>query len=323
MQRLSLTSTALLSLSHATSIAYARPIHTTVTAFATCAFLIVSASKAVPKLFSSAQTKPSYTALPLDDLSADTASTESLAKDGVSQGHQGRVRLSILAAGIGALSIRLELYRQVSKKTECTISSVEIFLPLLIALYDAMRLQKREGIGLSDKLDGSVYDMLQDTAKRYVVGPRFRYVLSTFCFCLGCRLLLSEWLPLNSTYICPVVLNQHTIIPRMQACCLLLDFVIAIVVYEMLPRSDGTGLSPRRSVVLWSSTFTGTALIWSIVALIVYIAKPEYRFWLLLFDSSSFFGLLISMMLQALLFSILCITALHSVGILVSWSDFH
>ena len=312
--RLSLTCAALLAHSYTTAIAYSRPIHTTVTAIASCAFLIVSASKAVTGLFVSTRTTPAYTELPLNDLSDKDSLVGSDAKGGASSRHQGKVRISILVAAITILSVRLELYRQISKKTECTVSSLEIYVPLLIACYDALRFQKSQPITAPDKPHARVYDRLQGAARQYVLAPRFRYVLPTAAFCLGCRLLLIQWLSLNSTYICPVILRQQTTIPSMQIVSFLLDTALAIIVCEMLPRSDGTGLSSRRSVVLWSTILTGTAIVWCMVSVIVYFAKPELQFWLLLLDSPQFFGLITSITLQSILFSILCITTMHSVS---------
>lgn len=312
--RLSLTCAALLAHSYTTAVAYRRPIHTTVTALASCAFLIVSASKAIPGLFVSTRTTPVYTALPLRDLSDEGSPAGIGAKGAAPSRHQGKVRISILAAAITILSVRLEFYRQISKKTECTVSSLEIYLPLLMACYDALRFQKSQPITAADKPHARVYDRLQETARQYVLGPRFRYVLPTAAFCLGCRLLLYQWLPLNSTYICPVILRQQTTIPSTQIVSFLLDSALAIIIYEMLPRSDGSGLSSRRSIVLWSTILTGTAIVWCMITVIVYFAKPELQFWLLLLDSPRLFGLVTSITLQSILFSIFCITTMHSVS---------
>jgi Glycosyl transferase family 90 len=234
-------------------------------------------------------------------------------RDGVQSGHQGRVRISILAVAVTALSVRVELFRQIIKKTECAISSAEIYLPLLLALYDAFRFQKHEGIAAAHKPDAKLYDKVLEATSCYILRSRFRYILSVAVFCYGCRLLLDEWLPLNSNYICPIVLKQQITIPWMQRGCVLLDLLLAVIVYEKLPKSDGSGLSPRRSVVLWSSTLTVTVLVWSVIAVIVYCLQPEFRFWLLLLDTTHILGLATSMVLQSLLFSCLCITTLHSI----------
>ena len=314
LSRLSLISAAQLAYNYTTAIAYSRPVHTTITALAACVFLIVSASKAIPNLFGTARGTPAYTTLPLHDLSGNSSAAEVEPKDGAPSRNQSRVRITVLAATTALLSVRLELYRQISKKTECTVSSLEIYLPLLLACYDAVRFQSNDAVAAAEKPDGSVYEALQEHSKRYILGTRFRYILPAGALCFGCRLLLNQWIPLNSTYICPVVLKQQNTIPSMQAGSLLLDFLLAVIVYEMLPRNDGSGLSPRRSVVLWTSTLTGAAAVWSLIAAIVYIAKPEYRIWLLLLDSPHFFGLLTSIIFQSLLFSIFCIATLHSVG---------
>jgi hypothetical protein len=292
-----------------------------VAAFATCAFLIISTSKTLPNLFSTARTTPVYSALPLDDLTPNGAVQDSvvLTKDGGIQRHQGKVRVTVLLAATVALSLRIELYRQISNATECTIPSLEIYLPILIAVYDALRFQRSDISQAGDRPPANNgYELwrnkLSAMIETYVLKPRYRYILSTFLFCYGCHLVIDQWHPLNSTYICPIVLNQHSTIPYAQTASLVLDGILAIIVYEMLPRKDGSGLSPRRSVVLWSSTLTGVTSVWSLIGLIFYLAKPERRLWLLLVDSADMFSLVFSITLQSVLFSVFCITTLHSVS---------
>ena len=274
----------------------------------------MSGSKAIPRLFASS-TGAGYTVLPLNDLSTDGHPTTAdlKAEDGRPTAHQGRVRISVLGAAIAAVSLRLELYRQVNKKTECTVNSLEIYLPLLLAMYDAVRFQKADSFEVSDRHDGTIYEAAQDTVKRYIIHGRFRYILSVAVFCHGCSILLNQWLPLNTTYICPVVLDQYSVVFWMQVGCLVLDFALAILLYEMLPRKDGFGLSPNRNVVLWSLSLTGAAVVWTVVGMVVYISKPEYRFWILLMDSPHFFSLLMSIVIQSVLASTFCITTLHSI----------
>lgn len=287
------------------------------TALATCAFLIVSASKVLPTIFASTSSTPVYSALPLSDLSPSNPSDEQLVKNGDLPPHQGRVRITILAGAITAVSVRLELYRQISKKPECGVSSVEVYLPLILAVHDALRYQRHEGIVPHEDSDDSgfdtLYGSLKTSALRVMIKSRYRYILPAVLLCYGSHLLLGEWMPLNSTFICPVVLGEYTTTFYLQLFGLVLDSVIIVIIYEMLPRSDGSGLSPRRSVVLWSSTLAATALIWSAISLIVYIGKPQFRFWILLLDAPNFFEMISSISVQSVLFSVFTIATLHSI----------
>jgi hypothetical protein len=285
-----------------------------VIALTVCAFTLASASKAIPSLFSSPRSKAAYTAVPLDKLNSDgTEPRPELSPDSLPQ-YNGRVRISALALVIAAFSARLEVYRRISQATECTISNVEVFLPLLLALYDCVRFQQYKSIELPEKPDHSVYDAIQERVRRYILRPRYRYMLSVCLTCLGSSLLLGLWRPLNSTYICPIVTGEQRSIPLLQVGGLLLDFIVAVVAHEMIPRPDGSGLSPRRTTVLWSTILLGTALTWGIAAVILYIFKPEWRFWLMLLDVPTFFSTIFSISAQAILLSIFCISTLHSVS---------
>ena len=287
-------------------------MHTLVISLATCAFALISISKTLPILFGLSKFKPTYTAVPLDDLEPNGTQDRPVILAKAS--HGGRIRITVLAAACVALSLRVELYRRVTKAPECARNSVEIFLPLLIGVYDALRFQQVDHSPIVDGPDGSVYDAIAAKARRYILRPRFRYICSATLLCFGCDLLLDLWQPLNSTYICPVSTSEQTAIQLCQVGSLVLDTVLAILVCENLPQADGTGLAPRRSVVLWSSTLAATAVVWGVVGFVVYTFKPEYRHWLLLFDTPSFLQSVFLVSKQAMLFCIFCIATLHCVS---------
>lgn len=314
LRRLSITSAILLSHGYNTSAAYERPIHTLVIALAACAFAIVSVSKAFPVLFGISKFKPVYTAVPLDDLEPNGSPTQRGPVITARPSHNGRVRLTVLVAAIVILSIRVELVRRIIRATECTRDSVEIFLPLIIAAYDCIRFQQHGTWQEQETPDSSVYDVIKARTKRYILLPRFRYLYPTALLCFGCKFLLDLWHPINSTYICPISTKERATVQLAQFGCLVLDSLLAFLLYENLPREDGNGLSPKRSVILWSSTMASSAVIWGVVGTFVYIFKPEYRHWLLLFDTTSFVGTVVSIAWQAFVFCIFCITTLHCVS---------
>lgn len=290
------------------------PLHTVILAFGACSFLLLSASKALPDLFSPPVFKDTaYTAVPLDDLTSVTPRLHERSSHPGTTFHNGRVRISVLCASVCTLSVRLELYRRISEASECTINSVEVYLPLLLAIYDAARFQRPVNFESEEKPDQNVYESMSVALRRYILRPRTRLLLPAFLLSYGSYLVLGLWTSSNSTYICPVVVGDARTIPLMQICALFLDWCLAVLVYEMSPRSDGSGLSGRRMAILWSSTMIGVVAVWSFVALMVYIFKPEHRSWLLLLDSPTIFGVLAAMIGQAFIFSLLCITSLHFV----------
>lgn len=221
----------------------------------------------------------------------------------------------MLVAAVCALSVRIELYRRISGATECTIDSVEVFLPFLLAVYDAVRSQRPWKNQEEERPDSTVYDSLIGTWRAYILRPRTRYLLSIFLVSYGCYRIQSLWTPLNSTYICPTSTGERRTIPAIQFSALVLDLFLALIVYETSPKKNGKGLSGRRCVVLWSTVTIATAIVWSSVALVVYIYMPENRASLLLSILGPFsdFRNLMATAGHVLLFCLLCISSLHCV----------
>ncbi|KIW23571.1 uncharacterized protein PV07_11759 [Cladophialophora immunda] len=299
------------------STAFDRPIHTVVLALTACSFALPSANRAIPQLFPSSDAKQNqgqYAALPLEELGEEAnGRLEDPDTNPAHHRHTGKVRISVLALAVSALSLRIELYRRISLATECTIASVEMFLPFLLAVYDSFRFQRSVDMQDEEKPDSSVYESLRAAARTYILRPRTRYLLSMFMVSYGCYLTQGLWTSTNSTYICPLALGEPKAIPMMQVCALALDFCLAVIAFETVPKSDGSGLSGRRCVVLWSSTMIATSVIWSITAIFVYIFKPEYRLWLLYLFPPLDVGTIIAMGCLIFLFCVLCISLLHSI----------
>lgn len=314
--RTSLVSAACLAHFFPSSTAHDRPVHIVILALTACSFALPSASKALPNLFQPPGGKKGlYTALPLEELGQANRGGVDHLNASSEQPQQGdRVRISILAAAICALSVRIELYRRISKATECTIDSVEMFLPLLLALYDAVRSQRTLNLPPDERPDNTIYESLRAAVTTHILRPRTRYLLSILMVSYGCYLAQGLWMSSTSTYICPIVVGEPKTIPMMQICALFLDFCLAIIAYETSPKNDGRGLSGRRYVVLWSSVMIATSVVWAMVALIVYVFKPEYRVWLLFLFPPLGFDSLIAIVGHVLLFCVLCISTLHCVS---------
>lgn len=217
------------------------------------------------------------------------------------------------------LALRLEVYRRITKATECTITTIEVFLPFLVAAYDALRSQRKVAPDGEPGPDATIYQVLRNNLASSIVAPRFRYLIPVFFVCCGCYLLQSLWASLNSTYICPITTGEPYSIPTLQLLALFLDIAATIIAYETSPNSDGTHLSPRRCMVLWSSAFLSTSVIWVIVGCILYLCKPEFRAWLFLIFPPIEFGTILSAGLHTSLFCILVISTLHSVSTLTNY----
>jgi hypothetical protein len=234
---------------------------------------------------------------------------------------QGKVRITVLTLAVVALSLRLELYRRITKATECTIDSVEVFLPFLIAVYDVIRSQKRrtfqsekQSNTTASGLSRRTIESIQGAISTWILRPGTRYLLPIYLIAFGCYLVQGLWHSSTTTYICPLVTGEQKTIPIFQFLALLLDTLIAIIVYETRTKNDGSGLSGRRCVVLWSSTLLGVSIIWSGIGAMLYLFKPEYRAWLLLLRPSLDFDTLVAMSVHTFLFSLLSISTLHCVS---------
>ncbi|KAL2444785.1 hypothetical protein ABEF95_017254 [Exophiala dermatitidis] len=233
------------------STAHDRPIHLLILALTACAFALPGITKAVPRLFHSPETpQGDYTALPLDELGPANGKPDPPTSASTRPRQGGKVRISLLAAAVSALCVRIELYRRILDAPECTIDSVEVFLPFLLAAYDALRTQRPRNIQEEDKPESSIYDIMREKLRTYLLQPRIRYLPSLFLVSYGCYRTQDMWLPLKSTYICPIVTGETKTIPAFQSAALAVDLCLAIIVYETLPKKDGRGLSGRRCVIM-------------------------------------------------------------------------
>ncbi|KIV91789.1 hypothetical protein PV10_06293 [Exophiala mesophila] len=299
------------------STAHDRPIHILVVASLACAFALPTIHRLLPNLFrpSRFKQKGGYNSIPLASVGNFKASTtfDSDTTSTTQNPKAAKVRITVLAALAAVLSLRLEVYRRITKATECTITSVEVFLPFLLAAYDALRSQKNVALDRDSGPDATIYQSLRHNVASSVVAPRFRYLLPVFLICCGCYLVQSLWASLNSTYICPITTGEQHSIPALQLLALFLDVAATIIAYETSPNSDGTHLSPRRYMVLWSSAFLSTSVIWLIVGCILYVFKPELRTWLFLIFPPIDVSTILAAGLHTFLFCILIISTLHSV----------
>ena len=224
------------------------------------------------------------------------------------------MRITILLLAIATLSARVELYRRINQASECTINNVEVFLPFLLAVWDAFRTQRSLDLRQEEMPDSSIYDSIRSALRTYAISHRTRYLAPAFLLSYGCYLTQGLWGATKSTYICPRALDESRMIPLLQICCLVLDFCLLAIAYESSPKVDGRGLTGRRCVILWSSVMTSTSVIWSITGAAFYIFKPEIRHWLLFLYPALELGTILALAGHVFVFCIFCVSLLHCVG---------
>ncbi|RMZ78075.1 hypothetical protein DV737_g4040, partial [Chaetothyriales sp. CBS 132003] len=248
-----LSSAVLLVHSYDTSIAYERPVHTFVAALSVAALALVSIVSGLPATFTtSPAAHGGSSAHGCSSLSAreDCAKTLLLLDD--AKRHRLRIRWPVLAIAVVAITARVEVYRQVSKATECTLSNVEVWLPLMLFVYDCARTQRyhHHHLGPDWPSEGTAGGVarLKLVVTKYVLRPRYR-----------------------------------------------------------------SATSSGRIVLLWGTALFASAVVWTIVGVVVYVFRPEWRRWLLLLDTRSFLVTSSAIFLQSILLSVLLISTLHTI----------
>lgn len=203
-----------------------------------------------------------------------------------------------------AVSVRVEFYRRIATASECTTQSPDVFLPLLIAIYDAARSSTLKGKALKEDLDGTQpKTRLGSISQRFLRSPA-RFVIPAFIVSAASYCSLGIWDGINSTYICPIVLREPQIILFMQWASLILDASIAIALYEISLSSGGsTSRGRSRPCISWAFILFTASAVWTAIGMIVYLAKPHYLPWLIPVDLLFTTNLVISLLWQTLLFS--------------------
>ena len=194
-----------------------------------------------------------YSEIPLDDRNeTHDAGNSSQNREAQHLGPGPALSRLLLVSSICALALRVELFRRISKATECTTKSVEIVIPLLIAIYDAVRFQN--ATEKEDTAFASIHEGWRVSFTHFVRGSRWRYIPSACALTVGCYMALDLWSGLNSTYICPLVVGEARTIPFMQWGSAGLDCFLAITAYELsLPNTLGGSTTRSRGPTTWSA----------------------------------------------------------------------
>ena len=232
------------------------PVHTVIYGFALAGFTLLSFGKTHPHLFRQGHQHDLYTPIP-----GSEGESVDLGKGAQSQPQRSAIyspmNTKLLGAAfvlaIIALAWRVELYRQISTSTECSIASLEVFLPLVIAIYDALRFQRWIPTPRDDPMDASVYESLHEDLRCFLRSPRWRFVPSAACLSGGAYLTTYLWSGLTSTYICPVVTGHSARIPTLQIVALILDCLVACAFLEFTIQGSSLMSNTRfRGPLIWA-----------------------------------------------------------------------
>ena len=287
------------------------------TLICTSALLLFLAKRSQSTTRSDRDRLGNYASVPLQDLD-DGASKIAKEKQRIhNYALSSPALLFVIAGAAVALVLRIEVHRRLLFASECAHTNVEVWLPFLVAVYDALRFQQRENLEAvddNDALDSSVYHDLAQSLKRKLLSSPWRYVPTAFLLSWGCHLVAGLWSSSQSSYICPLISSDFVIIPRLQCVALLLDAAVASAALElalggMLPSSPLLSLP-----ISWAVVTTLSAGTWTGISVLIYHLEPENRAWLLMQHDSPRSTALAYLLLQALLLSTLCVSILYSVS---------
>lgn len=131
---------------------------------------------------------------------------------------------------------------------------MQVFIPLIVSVYDSFRLQGSPSRKQGDIADQDVHENTNNTGHHWYLYSRFRYVLPTFLVSLGSHLAAGLWFGASSTYICPLVLGQTRTVPLMQFIAAALDCYLVITAYELCVQRSYRGKKPGAKIPLvWAS----------------------------------------------------------------------
>lgn len=311
------TGTVLLTRSVPTTFAFDKPVHSSIIILASCAVAIIGLSRYLPKDGARSHKGQQYEALPLGEIGQPHSSREpSPSPEDVRYPSSLRKLRIIFMALVFAICVRVEVLRRILANTQCAGRSWEPLLPLALALWDYIIVQRHKRRKTSDDPDSSVYDELEDTTLK---SP-YRYMFAAGILSIGSALALATTSSPASTYICAASLHNSLFVPNSQRAATILDFLIVCCIGQLLHQQDGKStrsVSLRFISVGWAALFSAAILVVS--GILYYIFAEDERKWVLAVPRLYFWSILRLDALICLIAicTLLTVSAFHAT---VQWS---
>lgn len=284
----------------------------------TTALLVVTARFSSARYASAQDRHNGYTAIPLRELPDGTQKGTKEKQSLYSHALERSTLVLLTLLAIIILSVRIGSYRNTEKASECSVRSIEVWLPFLIAIYDAVRFQRHLSLITTDEedlaLDSTIYTEVTRTWKDSLLQSRWRYVPASFLFSLGCHMVAGLWSPFQSTIVCPLSSTDLLAMPNLLWLNLGLDTFLAIVTFE-LALGGMSHYSSMLSAPMLFATVTGAAAsCWLVVGLVVYKTQPENRAWLFMEVGPGRGSALGTLLSQSAFLSVLLTSTLYMVS---------
>lgn len=190
-------------------------------------------------------------------------------------GLPGRPRRYFWYLLLPLIVLRLELFRWLRFRLQCTEPGVECLLPLLLAIYDVFTSRKhttqKDEDDEFDNMGNDVFDDVVDWFR----PSRSVQLVGTLCLSYGAFVLLRPSMP--STVICPASENRTTVL-IFQCLGVLFDAIILILTWRLLAWAQTTKTRLRRLSIILVSSSVLIALTILIPSLIRYRMKGQFQF---------------------------------------------
>ncbi|OJD29630.1 capsular associated protein [Diplodia corticola] len=312
-----LACTAHLTASLDKSIALQRPVHASVAVLLIAGVALLLADKVRPLRSESAASEQQYAPIPLSDLgdanpsrpvSPSPADPPAVLQPRPTRGLKRRCALAVFL-----LCARIEILRQVVAGSECSTPTRETLVPVFIAVADwwlVRRRQPRHRERNGDN-DNDMDTTLYSDALSGLAGSSWRPTVAIVFLAWSSTAAIARALPAKSTYICPPLSRDYTMIPRLQIAGVLLDGFLAVLLYQMLnsygPRP---GSSTSRALSCLGAACVVSALIWIVIGAGMYQFASDYARSLISPTPRHFTSSVIRLAIEA---SLVATCAVHSI----------
>ncbi|KAL5366654.1 hypothetical protein BJX96DRAFT_40656 [Aspergillus floccosus] len=274
-----LLSCMFITTSYTTTFAFDHPLETAVLAcFLTGLSLLILSRflHSLPQISSPIQ---KYSSIPLTEFDRPSVEAVSPALSHVSDtiASTGTPHTTRWKA-IGFLSIlgcmRIALYHQLTRYTECAPSGYACVIPFFVAIYDYWRNQRSRSIPQWSAPEGpsnpSVHRVISVLSRVHfqLCHRRLRYVISATLLLLAAVLTNSFLEARRTTYICSITSNHFALMRMAKIGTVILDFLILVGAAEL--SGDGVRAGKRKhALVSWGYCFLGVAVFWTITTLTI------------------------------------------------------
>lgn len=294
-----------------------RPVHLIVlTLLCSSVFVLLSRRWFSTLKYDTALPKTKYESVPLQELQVGDHGILEEAQENSTHGEVAGVsaNFATVLLTIFVLTFRIEVQKRILNSSECTTRNVEVFLPFLLSIYDAVCIQRPQNFLADQALDTTAYEDFVQILKSRWLSSRWRYVPAALISSSGCYLVAGLWLSSQSTYICPLLGPERLAVPRLQLLALFLDAYLIVV-------ASAFGSEPSRSLggkqpvpTAWAVVMISSAITWSMIGVFVYRTQPENVHWLLFGNDAGLVGSFLGLVFRSLFLGIFCVSVLFSVS---------